>query len=383
MITEETKTPRLIKIGAVLLSLLVFTVGYWHTHLGLKNQHFFSSEYGSLFIAAIPLLLLLLSYFFIINGKKNVLAIAFVVYLICAFTFIICNLNYFYPYDFKEDLVREDAGALKDTLQSYATRATGMTGLKSEAINDYLNLEQLKDQIHSEIADQHGYKDIARAKVADFNRITAKYGVKEVNPSLANVTNFNEQARIVDEYLVGAMKNFIEKTLKNGDNIKDVKTKIIAENRLFALQEKYTPVLESIQRDTTKINISNDKKNIENNPKNIAIINAIISELNSVTKPVNEINKGKEPFVALDASITKLGSVGHTLPSIVQHIKTGTKEQKVGTWKNIMICLLIDLLVPLAIYFFLREKSEIIPGGYDGAFNIPWWKRIFGSGIDY
>jgi hypothetical protein len=139
---------------------------------------------------------------------------------------------------------------------------------------------------------------------------------------------------------------------------------------LQALQERYTPVLEFIQRDTTKINISNDKKNIENNPKNIAQIATIVSKINSVTKPVNEIYKNigeQEPFVTLEAPITKLGSVGHTMPSIVQHIKSGTKEQKVGAWKNIFICLLIDLLVPLAIYVLIRQNDEF-------RFSFPVWK---------
>ena len=177
--------------------------------------------------------------------------------------------------------------------------------------------------------------------------------------SLIGVTDFRQQAELVDKELEGALKNFIE--VNNKEGVTDAKAKMELAAQLNGLRSKYTPVLEFILTDTTKINISNDKKNIENNPKNIAEIAKIVSGINSVTKPVNEIYKskeGNEPFVTLEATITKLGSVGHTIPSIKYHLKYGTKEQKVGTWKNIFICLLIDLLVPLAVFILIHRRRD-------------------------
>jgi hypothetical protein len=349
-------------------------VGFWHAHLGLKNQYFFGSEYGSLVIAGIILLLLLLCYYFAIKGNKT----ALVFYLICAFSFITFNLNYFYPYDFKEDLVREDAGILKDNLQSYATRAQDIAGMKPEVVTDYLNLIDLKEHIISEVKEQHGYKQRALGEVQKFNAILAKYKLSPIDPTLAGVTNYDEQARILDErYLMPALKSFSTATLIKGEPMDIALIKMNAKDSLQALQERYTPVLEFIQRDTTKIDISNDKKNIENNPKNIAQIATIASKINSVTKPVNEIYKNigeQEPFVTLEAPITKLGSVGHTMPSIVQHIKSGTKEQKVGAWKNIFICLLIDLLVPLAIYTLIRKREDD-----EHKESLTFWEQFFGK----
>ncbi|HLO54369.1 MAG TPA: hypothetical protein VK169_08780 [Saprospiraceae bacterium] len=352
---SNSKIPPIVKIGAYFLSFCAFIVGFWHAHLGLKNQHFFGSEYGSLVIAGMILVFILISYYLAVSGRK----VAVFFYLIGAFTLIIYNLNYFYPYDFKEDLVKEDAGILKDTIQVYTSRAASITSIKSEAEKDYRNLEQLKEQIYSEIKNQGGTERIARGKIADFNAITRKYGIQEVKPSLISVKSHEEQANLVDAELKSALQNFI--VINNSEGVTDAKAKIELEVQLKQLQSKYTPVLEYILIDTTKIDISNDKKNIENNPKNIAQIAKIISEINSVTKSVNEIyrTKGeKEPFSTLEASITELGSIGHTLPSIKQHSVNGTKEQKVGTWKNILLVIFLDLIVPLAIYVLIRRKEE-------------------------
>lgn len=383
---DERKIPTYIKIAAILLSLAAFIVGFWHAHLGLKNQYFFGSEHGSLLIAGIILLLLLICYFFTIDFfSKTKGKAALIFYLICAFVFITFNLNYFYPFDFKEDLVREDAASLKDTLQLFAARSESLTSIKSVAEKDYGNLVQLRDQIFSEIKNMGGAKSIARGKIADFNRITSKYGIKEVKPSLIGVTDFSKQAQLVDKELESALENFIE--VNNTEGVTDARAKIELAAQLKELQSKYTPVLEFIQTDTTKINISNDKKNIENNPKNIAEMAKIVSEINSVTKPVNEIYRNKqtkEPFARLEATITKLGSVGHTMPSITFHLKHGTKEQKVGTWKNIFICFLIDLIVPLVVFILIhRRNEEDSIGDIAGGFKIPWYKRLLGSGTEY
>lgn len=352
--TATTKTSPFIILICKLVSISAFFIGFWHAHLGLRNQLFFGSEYGSLIIAGFILAIVFISYYFLIKGQK----IAIIFYLIGALCFIVYNLNYFYTFDFKEELVKEEAAFLKDTLQSYSTRGQSITSIKTDAEKDYRNLEQLKEQIYSEIKDMGGAKSIARGKIAEFNSITTRYGIKEVKPSLIGVSDFAIQADLVNKELESALKNFIE--VNNEEGVTDAKAKIELATQLSALQSKYTPELEFIQTDTTKIDVSNDKRNIENNPKNIAKIAKIVSEINSVTKSVNEIYRNKntkEPFANLEATITKIGSVGYTLPSISSHISNGTREQKVSIWKNIGLCLLFDLIGPLVIYLFIKRKE--------------------------
>ena len=58
--TTTKKIPPIVKFGAWMLSIIVFIVGFWHSHLGLVETRPFESEYGSLLVAGIFLLLILI-----------------------------------------------------------------------------------------------------------------------------------------------------------------------------------------------------------------------------------------------------------------------------------------------------------------------------------
>ena len=66
------KTLPIVQIGLWLVILLVFAIGFWHTHLGLKEMKPFGSEWGSLAIAGILLLPILITYWYAVNGKKHI-----------------------------------------------------------------------------------------------------------------------------------------------------------------------------------------------------------------------------------------------------------------------------------------------------------------------
>ena len=83
--TKKVKIPPGVTNGAWLLSFIVFVVGFWHTHLGLKQMNVFGSEYGSLAVALIVLLLLLITYWYAVNGKKEALYF----YIMCGFVFFV------------------------------------------------------------------------------------------------------------------------------------------------------------------------------------------------------------------------------------------------------------------------------------------------------
>lgn len=112
MTAKTNKIPPIVKFGAWLLSLIAFVVGFWHSHLGLREMRPFESEYGSLLIAAIVLLLVLISYNIAINGRK--IALAF--YVIGGFVFFIFNLNYFYPSYLGRKLINEETNQINEVL---------------------------------------------------------------------------------------------------------------------------------------------------------------------------------------------------------------------------------------------------------------------------
>ena len=51
--------PGYIKILAWLISLSAFAIGFWHTHLGLKEFKPLSWEYGSLVVSGLVLMVLI------------------------------------------------------------------------------------------------------------------------------------------------------------------------------------------------------------------------------------------------------------------------------------------------------------------------------------
>jgi hypothetical protein len=87
------KISPIIRIGSWLITFICFGIGFWHTHLGLKEFKVLSSSYGSLLFSAIILLAMLIAYSYAISGKKSML----IIYFIGATFFFVFNLTSFYP----------------------------------------------------------------------------------------------------------------------------------------------------------------------------------------------------------------------------------------------------------------------------------------------
>jgi len=151
---SKNNIPPIIKVAAWVLSLIVFAVGFWHAHLGMKEMKPFQSEYGSLLIAAIILLLTLITYWFAVNGKKT----ALIFYSICALSFFVLNLNYFYPAYMGRTLIKNEARVLKDSIDSYSK----LYSFKNEAYSTRDKLDETKKEILTQIKYDGGFGTIAR-----------------------------------------------------------------------------------------------------------------------------------------------------------------------------------------------------------------------------
>jgi len=196
-----TKTPPIVQIGAWVLALFVFAVGFWHTHLGLKEMRPFGNELGGLIIASIVLLLLLITYWFAVNGKK----MALIFYILCGVVFFVCNLNYFYPAYLARQLVKEEATLLNDTLQGYANRAKSLQnnagfGNKTKELKDYENLKLKKKKVVEEIRDFQGWGAESSGSLQEFNIISKQYGFPIQKYSNAGNMTRDELSKIYDSY---------------------------------------------------------------------------------------------------------------------------------------------------------------------------------------
>lgn len=346
---KKKETPRFIILGAWLLSFIVFLVGFWHTHLGLKEMRPFNSDNGSLFIAAIILLLMLLSYYFAIAGQK--LALAF--YVICGFFFFIFNLNYFYPSYLGRELVKEEAIALNDTLQAYASQMDYGT----ELVQTVSDLYTLKGNLLDEISGQAGFGPRAKDYLNQFNTITGG----SLKPNLTVGGSESERIQIATRYneiLDNEIQNFVIKQMAqkgegNGMNL------YLGMKDLAKLKAEYSPKLEEIIKDNSPITLDE----VKSHPQ-ISLMQEIVTRIDNSTTQVNEAVQ-KPVFAALgEAKTRNLGRIAHTLQSV------GNRISKLDTWGILLICLFIDLLVPLALYFLLRSQNE------EQAKNSPMQARI-------
>jgi hypothetical protein len=348
--TTKTKIPPLTKFGMILMGLVanlgVFLIGFWHTHLGVKGYWILESEEaGSFVLAGITLAVLLLMY---VWATKSGSKIAFLSYLIVLCVIVMSNLNNFYPNNLGRKLVTEEAIELNDTLQSYANIPLAST-TEQDFFKDFRNLGNLKGQIISEVK-QVIYGPRAQSLLDAFNAILKKYHVTEVaKPSFAGVSK-EQQVEILEPLLVKSIEDFQMENV----NVKDVENYLKGKEQLTGLKEKYTPILKAIIEDDSHIS----SKEVKHHPQ-ITQLQALITEINNATKTINGAshkNEFPEQGLGREAKTRNLFQIPHTLSSIKERIN------KLDTWIVIGLCLFIDLIVPLVIYFcirfFIRRRED-------------------------
>jgi len=347
------KTPPIVQLGAWLLSVIVFAIGFWHTHLGLKEMRPFGSEWGGLAIAGIVLLLVLITYWYAVNGKK----MALIFYILGGIIFFVCNLNYFYPAYLTRQIVKEEATALNDTLQNYANQAKSLQndagfGNKTKELVDYENLKLLKSKIVIEVRDLKGWGPESSKSLTSFDKISREYGFPVEKFSNAGTMSQDQLSKIYDKYLEGIVQKVLETLMiKSKDGgVANALTFIRGVAELDSLQKNFTKVLkDSIIPDNSEINL----EDVKTHPQ-IDILQKLVTGINDATSKINKATKPDSfKFQALEESPSRtLGRIANTFKSIKDRIT------KVDTWAIIILCLFVDLIVPLAIYLLLRKKGD-------------------------
>ena len=341
---ENKKIPGIVQLGAWLLSLIVFAVGFWHTHLGLKQMNVFDSEYGSIAIAAIVLILILITYWFAVNGNKT----ALIFYIICGLFVFVFNLNYFYPSYMGRNLVNEEAKNINDTLQSYANKAAVLGG----GGEDYKKVNILRDLIPSilgEIKNLNGKGRVTQEKIDRFNSICKELGVDIFINVSGGVGNSQAEKDKIASQLERDLNNALNTVVTNAIQAKNAGMVVEGSDKLRNLQTDYKQVLENIQLDKSNIKLDS----VKTHPQ----INSLISLVKGINEATSLINKGSDikKYEIIDEEKTPytkyLGQIENTMVTVGQRI------DKISTWAIILVCLFIDLLVPLAIYLLLRKKE--------------------------
>ena len=341
--------PVWIKVLGWLISLSAFTVGFWHAHLGLRQFQFLSSEYGSFVIAGLILMVLIVAYNRLMIGHKT--AIYF--YIVCALFMFIFNMNSFYPTYLGEKLIKEDASAMKDTLIKYSANlkkiADKEDGTTLKTIGELRNIkESLLNEIQGTGVNRFGRKAIGFLNAFNTLANTNLTPGSDVNGSIQNLTAMKNRWR---GKLEAAIRNwYIDSNpdLKNGAEI------ITANILLDSIGLVYVPLLEEIMIDTADVDLANPSK-----LKQVVTMGQAASQFDLIGKSVNQFLSKRDHLPRLNDEINQvafpptkeLGRFAHTISSVKKRIN------KIDTWGIIILCLFIDFVVPLAIFFLIKGNK--------------------------
>jgi len=345
--TKAKKSPVYIKLAGWLISLFSFAIGFWHTHLGLKEFKVLSSEYGSLLFAGIILLVMVVGYSVAISGRK----IGLIFYLICAFVFFIFNLNSFYPTYLGRTLVKEEAKAIKDSITTYKSKVDNIVGNSdAEHIQKLQNLNNQQNNVLREIKSRNGTGGVFRSELTRFNRL-ANTNISGDRWIEKDSNKVNAQYNYYKDETDKAIKDFKIKSLSATEQ--NALKLVEAKDKMDYIDNTYSDTLEQIIKDNSTV----DLNSIKANPQ-IKTLQEIVTKLDEITITVNSAKQPPQFFLLNEANESifpktqKLGTFQHTMGSIRERIG------RTDTLGIIFVCLLIDFLAPLAVYFLIRKKDE-------------------------
>ena len=361
--TTTKKISPIVKFGAWMLSFIVFIVGFWHSHLGLVETRPFESEYGSLLVAGIFLLLILISYNLAVNGKR----IALVFYIIGGFFFFIFNLNYFYPSYLGRKLINEETDQIKQILTTQKNKLNSISSIKeTEVLNKLKNLYEIKQNILTEIAMRGGFGSHANSELYKFKKITGSELTGE-RRLLRNPDQIKQLYEIWEVKLNEAIKNFIVSTLPGEDKNK---LEIVNANEdLESFYKIYNPILDSIANQDKRVQIDSLKYEKYIPAQQIKTLKTVVDKINQIDNRVNTAQNNQKPpiYTKDDPKSKHIGKFEHTLSSVKERIG------EIDTWGMILLCLFIDLLVPLFIYLMIRKTDDEEDDNYS------FWDNLTGK----
>lgn len=364
---DQNKKSNALKIIFWIATIGCFVFGYYNTHLGLQTFGAFGSKNGSWFIAIIPFVMVLGGYIAAVQGKKGMLAL----YLTGEIIFFIFNFSYLYPNYLGRTLIHEEARELKDSLNVYQNRIDEKVNISDEGMKDYLRLIDAKNNLHQEIVEREGFGERAAAQLDSINKITGR------TISRDRVLGGTKAERIKrwEEYWEPRVDEVINDYISSHIGVNHATIWIGARTFIDSIAPIYNEKLGIILNDKSDVDIEHEA--IANNVHinlldelTVKLDDEIANKINSVAPyTFTRFNDNKATITF--PKTKKLGYFEHALISAKDRIG------KLDTWGVIILCFLFDLLGPFLFYFYLRENDEENYGYDEGAFDKPWWKRIF------
>lgn len=347
--TKNTENPLILILGWA-VSFIFFLVGFYHTGQGLQSYKVLGMEYGSYLISFGILMLMVISYTKAVTGSKLALAL-YVLFALVNFT---CNLNSFYPNDQGEFLYKKELEEKKLALTAYQSEIDKKF-INKNVLDRVRSAENLLSQLSEQILDG-GFREKSNLVV---DQIEDVLGLNRGSITRLSAGNGNyDYERIADTY-----NNIIGDRVKkymaaNGFNSSAIK-------KASDLKSQYTPLLDKKIKNPFPLI---DRENLQNIRTSDYLIRDLVSKMKNLRLEAQDEAKALKINLNLPEQKYKndeFGKFSHTFRAI----RENTSEA--GTWYVIIICLLIDFIIPISMYFLIRKK--------DGEKSNNPWDRFFGQ----
>lgn len=364
---EDGKKSKWLVVLFWIATIGCFIFGYYNTHLGLRTFRAFGSGYGSWFLAAIPLVMVLGGFIAAVNGNRKMIYL----YLTGELIFFVFNMTYLYPTYLGRTLVHEETKELKDSVNVYKNRLDKLVSVEgSGSYQVYQRLKEIQVNLLTEIRDRNGFGEYATRQLNEFNRLAGT----NYTPERVKGDTEEEREKYYRRWKENTDNGIKDFLIKNNDgNTKLVLSKYDMDD----IDAQYSGKLETILEDNSDVSIKHE--DVMNNSQ-ILLLKEVTTKLDKIAADVNSVKK-PEPFhliVTGDETIAfpttqKLGKFEHTMISVSERLG------KLDTWGIIIVCFFFDLLGPFLFYFYLRkDEDEDVDFGNDSGWDTPWWKRLFG-----
>jgi len=365
---EENAKSKLLVIIFWLSTLGCFGFGYYNTVLGLRTFQAFGNEVGSWFLAIIPLVMVFGGYLASVQGRRKMLAL----YIVGEILFFVFNLTYLYPQYLGRTLIHEETKLLKDSIGAYQGRLDKIAGVADPvSYSKLIRLRILQTNLLTEIKDRNGFGPHATKDLEEFNMLAGSSYTPERSIDASQRDSIYQRWKTNTDI---AIKEFIVQL--NIDD-KNAKKLVNAKFEMEDIVNKYSKYLTNILQDNSRVNISHDSI-AENNQ--ILTLKELTTKLDKIASDVNSVLLPEMFYLFNDGNKTiqfphtqKLGTFEHSIISVLDRIN------KLDTWGVLIVCFFFDLLGPFLFYFYLRRDEDEISSYDEGAFDRPWWKRLFSN----
>ena len=195
----------------------------------------------------------------------------------------------------------------------------------------------IKNQIIFQLRNNFGFGDKATSALNDFNLIT---GGKTPPPN--NIA--------LDEHKIQEWESQLDTLYQSWIRNNKYDKYISGRDTLEFLQKNAIPLLQKVATNESPIALDSIKYHPD-----VKIMKDAVESFNNATILINE-SIGKVVIKPLDKKIwpnaSYIGQIQNTFITI------GKRLNQISTWAIIILCLFIDLIVPLAIYILLRKKED-------------------------